>query len=107
LALTGTGYIRDRRTAHWVQQVTVTNIGSTTLAGPLYYILDNLSSNATLLNASGVTNNPPAGSVYLVVPGTSGGVAPGTSVSAVLEFSDPTSAAITYTPRLLHGTVNP
>jgi hypothetical protein len=109
ISITRSGYVRDRRTGQWSQQWTLTNTGSTPLAGPFYAILDSLSPNATLLNASGVTNNPPAGSVYVVVPGTSPGVAlaPGASVSVVLLFSDPTLQGISYTPRVLHGTANP
>lgn len=107
LAVTRSGFIRDRRTGHYVQQVTVTNTGATPLAGSVYVILDNLGSNATLVNASGVTNNPPAGNVYVVVPGTASGLAPGASAAVTLEFADSANAAITYTPRVLHGTVNP
>ena len=107
LSVTRTGYVRDRRTSQWGQQWTITNTGATPLAGPVYAILDNLSQNATLLNATGVTNNPPAGSVYLTVPGTQGGLAPGASASVVLLFSNPTNQGISYMPRVLHGNVNP
>jgi hypothetical protein len=107
LAVTRTGYIRERRTGQWGQQWTLTNTGTTPVAGPAFVILDNLSPNATLVNATGVTNNPPASSVYLTVPGTAGGLAPGASASVVLLFSDPTSQGISYMPRVLHGNVNP
>ena len=107
LSVARTGYIRDRRTGQWGQQWTLTNTGTTRLAGPVFVILDNLSSNATLVNATGVTNNPPAGSVYLTVPGTAGGLDPGASASVVLLFSDPISQGISYLPRVQHGNVNP
>jgi hypothetical protein len=107
VSIARTGYVRDRRTGQWGQQWTLTNTAATPLAGPFYVILDNLSPNATLLNAASVTNNPPAGSVYIVVPGASGGLSPGASASVVLLFSDPTMQGISYTPRVLHGTVNP
>jgi hypothetical protein len=107
LSLAGTAFVRDRRSGHYFQQVTITNTGATALAGPFYYILDNLSSNATLLNATSVTNNPPAGSVYLVVPDAANGLASGASASVVLEVANPSNTGITYVPRLLHGNVNP
>ena len=107
LSVARSGYVRDRRTGHWYQQVTVTNTGTTPLAGSVYVILDGLSSNSTLVNATGVTNNPPAGSVYVSVPGTAGGLAPGASATVVLDFTDPSNQGIAYTPRVLHGNVNP
>jgi hypothetical protein len=107
VSISRTGYVRDRRTGQWWQQWTLTNTGATPLAGPFYVILDNLSPNATLVNATSVTNNPPAGSVYIVVPDASGGLAPGASASVVLLFSNPTNQGISYMPRVLHGTVNP
>ena len=67
--------VRDRRTGHYVQPIAVKNIGPTTLLGPVYLILDNLSVNASLFNASGVTNNPPASNMFVVVPNTTGGLA--------------------------------
>jgi hypothetical protein len=54
-----------------------------------------------------VTNNPPAGSVYVVMPGTAGGLAPGATTTVALEFTDPSNAAIAYVTRVLHGTVVP
>ena len=107
ISITRSGYVRDRRTGQWSQQWTLTNTGATPLAGPFYVILDNLSPNATLINASGVTNNPPAGSAYLGVPSAADGLAPGASASVVLLFSDPSLQGISYVPRVLHGTVNP
>jgi len=107
LAVARTGFVRDRRNGHWYQQVTVTNTGTTPLAGSVYLVFDGLSSNATLVNASGVSNNPPAGSVYMTMPGTAGGLAPGASAVITLEFINPTNGGIVYTPRILHGNVNP
>ncbi len=107
LSITRSGYVRDRRTGHWYQQVTVKNTGATQLAGSVFIILDGLSANATLVNATGVTNNPPAGSPYLSVPGTASGLAAGASATVVLEFTDPSNQGIAYTPRVLHGNVNP
>jgi hypothetical protein len=107
LAVTRTGFVRDRRTGFYMQQVSVTNTGSTSLTGPVYLILDSLSANVTLTNASATTLNPPAGSVYVTVPGTSGGLAPGASATVLLQFSDSTNSPIGYTPRVLHGSVAP
>ena len=87
------------------QIVTVKNNGTTPLfTTPLSLVLDGLSSNATLLSASGAT----AYLAPLVSPyqhfALSGPLPPGNSVSLTLQFFNSSSTAtITYTARLLDG----
>jgi amidase len=103
-----TGLVRDRRTNTYAQQVTIQNTTSEPIAGPVFLVLDNLSANATLANRTGVAvNYPPLSGPYISVPGTAAGLAPGASVSVVLQFDNPADAAITYTTRVLPGTVVP
>jgi hypothetical protein len=65
-------------------------------------VLDGLSSNATLTNASGTTNCAvPAGRALIASDRTT--LAPRASVVFQLHFSNPTKAAITYTPVVLAG----
>lgn len=88
-------------TQRFNQSVTVTNNTVNPISGPISLVLDNLSSNASLFNASGVTSSAlPAGSSYVNSTAT---LSPGQSVSIVLQFTDPTKAGITYTPRILAG----
>jgi hypothetical protein len=70
--------------------------------GPLALVLDGLSANATLFNATGTTDTLelPAGSPYLNSGATP---APGQNTSFALQFTNPTRAAITYIPRVLAG----
>jgi hypothetical protein len=108
LAITSTGFVRDRRSGLYTQQVTLTNSTGAAIAGPVNLVLDSLSANATLANASGTTaNNPPLGSPYLVVPGTGSGMAMGASATVTLQFSNPTNSAIAYTARTVTGTTTP
>jgi hypothetical protein len=93
------GLVRDRRTQRYAQQVTITNSAATAVPGPLFMVLDNLSSNASLATANGITTNAPFGEPYVTFPGTSAGLAPGASATVVLEFTDPTNAAISFAPR--------
>ena len=53
VAITNGGFVRDRRTGQYVQQVTIQNETSAVLSGPIDLALDNLSSNATLSNENG------------------------------------------------------
>jgi hypothetical protein len=92
------GYTFQRATGEYLQSVTLTNTGGSAITGPISLVLDNLVG-ATLVNATGTTSlATPAGSPY--VNGAPGGLAPGASVSIVLDFSKrPTS----YTIRVLAG----
>lgn len=85
--------------------VTVANSSSAALQGPISLVLDDLSANATLFNASGVTAEAtPAGSPFINLNlGTASALNPDGSVSVTLEFVDPAMQAITYTPRVLAG----
>lgn len=112
LAIQGEGIHRDNRTGRVVQTVQVFNTETQTVTGPIYLVLDGLSTNATLANATGYTARfVSTGTSYITV--TTAGLAPGKKASVTLEFTDPTSGnvnlpgglnhAITYTPRVLSG----
>lgn len=96
------GFRFNRASGRFVQSVTLTNTGKSPITGPISLVLDSLSANAALYNQTGVTRATiPAGRSYLVVQ--SGDLAAGASASTLLEFTDPTLAAITYTTRVLVG----
>jgi hypothetical protein len=84
------------------QTVTITNTSSATIIGPISLVLDSLSANASLSNATGSLNvlGPPD-SPYINVAG--GNLAPGQNTSITLQFADPTRAAISYATRVLAG----
>jgi hypothetical protein len=110
--ITRSGYVFNPGTKLFYQTVKLTNTGSAEIGGPIELVLDNLSSNASLSNQSGVTTcaaplpgNPYLGSPYIVA--TKATLLPEASVSVVLEFSDPTKATTTYTPRMLAGAGTP
>lgn len=90
-------------TGRYAQTITLTNTSLNTIAAPVSLVLDSLSSNATLFNATANTDalDPPAGSPYANV--TSSTLPAGGSVSFALQFTNPTHAAITYTTRVLAG----
>jgi hypothetical protein len=94
----------DPVTKHYMQTVTLQNTSGRPIVGPLSLVLGNLISKARLVNRTGViVKQAPVGSPYLDM--TPGGniLAPGQSVTLVLEF-DSATAAITYQPRVLAGT---
>lgn len=88
--------------------VRITNTGTVPVPGPLFLVLDNLSSNATLDNVTGTTAVlAPLGSPYVLVNLDGNSLAPGDSAVAQLDFSDPTLQPINYTTRILPVTPAP
>ncbi len=96
----------NSRTKKITQTVTITNRGSSAIAGPVQLVLDGLSANTALSNANGVTvGNAPNGSPYLTA--SSGSIAPGAAVTVTLQFNLPTSGGVNYSARTVTGTSNP
>jgi hypothetical protein len=104
--ITFSGFVSSRQSKQYQQSVTIKNTSGSTIDGPIYLVLDNLSSNATLIKAAGTTQNePPLGSPYIQV--TASSLAPGATAVNVLVFSDPSNGAITYIYRVLAGSAHP
>lgn len=105
LAITRGGFRYNFGSGRFVQGITITNSGTSSIAGPVSLVLDNLSSNASLYSPTGTTGcAAPQGSPYITI--STGDLAPGASASATLQFTDPTKAAITYNTRVLSGAGN-
>ena len=102
ITVTRGGFVLNPVTGRYAQTVTVTNISINTITGPVSLVLDSLSPNAMLFNATGVTDalELPAGSPYLNSVVT---LAPGQNTSFALQFADPSHAAISYSTRVLAG----
>lgn len=90
------GFVRDRRTGTFAQQLTVTNGTGAPITGPVGVWIDNLPSTVRLANPSGPET-------FIVVPGTESGLAPGATATLTLQFTNPTNGAITYTTRVQPG----
>ena len=102
-------YKWDKKTQIVTERLSIRNISSAPAYAPLWLVLDNLSSNATLLNADGTTAVlAPLGDPYVSVPlGGDGILRPWESKSVELEFADPTAAAVTFDTRVLNVTPAP
>ncbi len=98
------GFVRNRRSATFEQELKVSNSTISDLSGPFYVVLDNLSPNATLANADGTATN---GSPYVTVPNSNAGLNSGASASVILRFNNPSNTAITYQTRVLSGGASP
>jgi hypothetical protein len=94
----------DPSTGYWKQTVTLTNSSGQAIVGPLSLVLDNLSSNATVVKPTGTTlTQAPAFSPYLDTVPPNHVLANGQSVQVTLYFQLTSIGSITYTPRVLAG----
>lgn len=99
------GFRFDHATHEFVQTVTIQNVSSTALTGPVSLVLDSLPSNVTLSGLNGITAcNVPLNSQFLnLAVGSAGTLAAGASETVNLNFSDPSQTAIMYATRVLTG----
>lgn len=100
------GFRHDPGTDEYVQEVTFRNVAQLPLQIPLEAVLSGLPTDVVLKEAEGVTRTVvPLGSPYVRVDPPSSGayLAPGQLARAILRFSNPNAAAITYTLKLYTG----
>jgi len=92
------GFTQNRVTGKFTGTVTITNTGSTPMAGPLHLVLQGLTAGVTLDGKSGETGGAP----YLTLPG--GSLAAGASVTVTTTFTNPSRTGFGYTAKLISGT---
>jgi hypothetical protein len=82
--------------------VRITNNGNGPAPTPVRLVLDNLSANATQLNADGTTEVlAPLGSPYIGIDPGNSTIHPHETRTLTLEFDDPSAQMITYDTRVL------
>jgi predicted extracellular nuclease len=91
------GLAMNRLTGKFSGTVSFTNTSGTAINGPLQFVLQGLSANASLDGKSGDYN----GSPYVTLPNAS--IAAGATVTVTTTFTNPTRATISYTPKLYSG----
>ena len=99
IAISSSKIVYDPSLKLYLQEVYLGNTGPTAVAGPLFFILEDLPAGVRLANKSGATACfAPIGSRYVEALPEGSSLAPNTSVVVRLGFSDPSGAAISYTP---------
>jgi phosphatidylinositol-3-phosphatase len=102
LSVTPGGFVFNPLTQHYSQLVRITNNGDGPAPTPVTLVLDNLSANATLLNADGTTAVlPPLGSPYIGIDRGNSTFGPHATRTVQLEFADPSRQGINYDTRVL------
>jgi hypothetical protein len=101
VATTASGLAYSRVSQTFNGTVTLRNIGTSAISGPLQIVFFGIPANVTLVNA---TNNL-SGTPYLTVPEVAG-LAPGQSVTVNVQFKNPANATINLAPLIYSGGIN-
>jgi hypothetical protein len=97
IKITQSGITLDRSTSKYTGTVTFTNKSPETIAGPLQFRLDGLTSGVTLDNKTGDNGGAP----YITLPDAN--LQGGDSITVTTIFSNPSKVNINYTPKLISG----
>jgi hypothetical protein len=90
VAVAGGAIVYDPTLKLYVEEVTLTNTGTTAVAGPLFLIIEDLPSGVRLANKSTPTSCfAPVGSPYVVALPEGSSLAPNSSVVVNLGFNSP------------------
>jgi len=87
----------DQITQNYSGTITITNLGTAPVSGPINVELRNLSANITVVNAAGMTANGP----YL--SNSSGSLGAGESITLPIQLLNSSTTPPTYTPRVYSG----
>jgi hypothetical protein len=100
------GYRLNRRGNVFVQTVTLRNNGANAIQAPVRLTLQGLPATVTLENATTTSSCPgTTGAPIVEIAAPNNSLAPGESLSVVLNFSNPTMSAISYTPVVYAGSI--
>jgi hypothetical protein len=99
---TASGLAYSRVTQTFDGTLTIKNIGTTIISGPLQIVLTSLTTGVTLTNATGTFNGMP----YLAVPAVPS-LGPGQSATVGAQFKNPSNAVINFTAVVYSGSLGP
>jgi hypothetical protein len=101
VSVTTSGLAYSRVTKSFNGTLTIKNVSNQAINGPLQILFLALNNNISVLNATGFF----AGSPFLTVPGISG-LSAGASVVVKLQFNNPASLPIKFSPAIYLGGFN-
>jgi hypothetical protein len=106
VSTTASGLAYSRVKGSFNGTVTLTNISSSAVSGPLQILFTGLSAGVTLANATANLCSPLgclSGTAYLTIPTLA--LAPGQSVTVSVQFTNPSNAAIWFRPAIYSGSI--
>lgn len=101
VASTASGLAYSRVSQTFNGTVTVSNISSSAISGPLQLLFMGMPANVILVNATANLSGTP----YLTVPAVAS-LAAGQSVTVSVQFKNPLNTTISLTPAIYSGSIN-
>jgi hypothetical protein len=101
ISTTASGLVYSRVTKMFVGTVTITNISSSSINGPVQVDFTSLPGGVTLSNATGSYGGNP----YITAVPSGSTLAPGASATIAVQFSNPSNVTITATPVIYSGSL--
>jgi len=101
VATTASGLAYSRVSQTFNGTVTLRNISSSAVSGPLQIVFFGMPANVTLVNATANLSGTP----YLTVSGVAS-LAPGQSATVSVQFKNPSNAALNLAPVIYSGSIN-
>ncbi len=101
VSTTASGLVYSRASQTFNTTVTIKNIGTGVIQGPLQLVFASLTAGVTVANSTGTFT----GLGYVTVP-LSGSLAPGQAATIAVRFKNPAGATINFTPIVYTGSLN-
>ena len=98
VSATASGLAYSRVSQTFIGTVTIKNIASSTINGPIQIVFTSLTTGVTLANASNTFTGIP----YLTLPGVTSLLA-GQSATVAVQFKNPSNALINFAPVIYSG----
>jgi len=99
VAVTSSGLAYSRVSQTFSGTVTIKNMGTTAISGPLQLLFVGMPASVTLVNATGNVSTTP----YMTI---AAGLAPGQSVTVNVQFKNPSNSTMNLTPAVYSGSIN-
>jgi hypothetical protein len=100
VSATASGLAYSRATQTFNGTLTLTNVSTSTVSGPLQVLLTGITPGVSLVNPTGNLFGTP----YLTVSSVS--LAPAQAVTVNVQFRNPSNALINFTPAVYSGSLN-
>jgi hypothetical protein len=101
VSTTASGLAYSRVTQTFNGTVTINNISSSPISGPLQILFTGMPASVTLANATSNLSGIP----YLTIPAVAA-IASGQSVTVSVQFKNPLNTAINFTPAIYSGSID-
>lgn len=99
ITTTASGLAYSRVSQTFNGTVTLTNISSGPIGGPLQVLMTGVTPRVTLANGTGDLSGTP----YLTIPTLA--LAPGQSITVSVQFKNPSNATINLSPAIYSGSI--